>query len=94
MADRRDEAQPGCCCRTAAARRTDTADTCGGNHGGPAADTGASAATDGAATKTGKPPGSRRGKKSKDARTLRPAADQPVARIAVDLPARAPRPPV
>src|SRR5580698_10733920 len=30
------------------------------------------------------PPG--RSKKSKDARTLRPAADNPVARIAVDLP--------
>src|ERR1700742_283484 len=34
--------------------------------------------------KSGKPPGS--SKKSKDARTLRPAADNPVARIAVDLP--------
>src|ERR1700761_1404022 len=34
--------------------------------------------------KPGKPPGS--SKKSKDARTLRPAADNPVARIAVDLP--------
>src|ERR1700722_543865 len=34
--------------------------------------------------KADKPPS--RSKKSKDARTLRPAADKPVARIAVDLP--------
>ena len=34
--------------------------------------------------KADKPPG--RSKKSKDTRTLRPAADKPVARIAVDLP--------
>ncbi|MGH3249262.1 MAG: primosome assembly protein PriA, partial [Trebonia sp.] len=36
------------------------------------------------AEKTVKPP--KKPKKSKDARTLRPAADKPVARIAVDLP--------
>src|SRR5215467_4856075 len=43
------------------------------------------AATDETAGKEPKPPGTGRAK-AKDARTLRPAADNPVARIAVDLP--------
>ncbi len=42
------------------------------------------AETPGKAEEDAKPP--RRSKKSKDTRTLRPAADKPVARIAVDLP--------